>query len=225
MDESKSSSDSSLKGKQASDAPMPPVRRSREQTTARILDVAEDLFSRRDPQRVTVREIAEQAGVTHALVHQYVGTKEQILLAVIERGAPRRQQIMSEHPDLRELMPLLFDDIVSRRIHTRSVVRSAMDGIEYAPFEDRLKSGRMLIELASGAAASGHTRLHSPEAMDPRIVMAAATSLIYGWVVTQDWLVEICGLQDEDPAEVHRRIREIAAYVAELVFPPADEST
>jgi len=199
------------------------ARRSREETTTLILDAAEDLFSRCDPNRVTVREIAELAGVTHALVHQYVGTKSQILRAVINRGAPHRQEIIAEHPDLREVIPLLFEDVVSRRIHSRSVIRSAMDGIEYAPFEDRLETGRMLVDLAAKTAASGYERPPGPEAIDPRIVTAATVTLMYGWVVTQEWLVKICGLEDEDPAEVTRQVRDIAGYVADLVLPPAEE--
>ena len=64
------------------------TRHPRAETTERILDAAEDLFSRRDPDKVTVREIAAKAGVTHPVVHEYVGSKADIVAAVIERGAP-----------------------------------------------------------------------------------------------------------------------------------------
>ena len=103
------------------------TRQSREETTAAILDAAEELFSRRDPNRVTVREIAEKAGVTHPLVHQYVGSKSDILDAVIRRGAPHRHEIMAAHPDFREVMPLLFADVLSRRVHSRAI-RPLRDG-------------------------------------------------------------------------------------------------
>ena len=76
------------------------TRHPRSETTERILDAAEDLFSRRDPDNVTVREIAAKAGVTHPVVHEYLGSKADIVAAVIERGAPRRQQLMTRAPRL-----------------------------------------------------------------------------------------------------------------------------
>ena len=58
-------------------------RRGRDATTAAILDAAEGLFYERDYEAVTVRDIAEQAGVSHALVHQYAGSKEDLFRAVL----------------------------------------------------------------------------------------------------------------------------------------------
>ena len=95
MGESKSSKDPSPKGNRTSGTPEPQARRSREETTARILDAAEELFASRNPTHVTVREVAEKAGVTHALVHQYVGTKDDLLKAVVARGAPKRLEMIA----------------------------------------------------------------------------------------------------------------------------------
>ncbi len=202
----------------------PRTRLSREETTAAILDAAEELFSRRDPNRVTVREIAEKAGVTHPLVHQYVGTKANILDAVVKRGAPARHEIMEAHPHYREAMPLLFADVLSRRVNTRSIVRSAMDGVEYAPFEDRLKTGRMLLELARTAVDQGTTRPPALGVTDPRIALAGSVALAYGWVATQDWLVQLFDLQDLDRAEIDSELETILMNVADLIFPPTEDS-
>jgi AcrR family transcriptional regulator len=199
------------------------IRQSREVTTSAILDAAEELFSRRDPNKVTIREIAANAGVTHPLVHQYVGTKTDILEAVIRRGAPQRQEVMAEHPDLREAVPLLIADILSRRVHSRAILRSAMDQVDYAPFEDRLDTGRMLLELANESAKGGRRRPPAPGTMDPRIVMAAMVALAYGWAGGQDWLTKIFQLEEEDQVEIQRQIEDICLYVADLVFSPAED--
>jgi AcrR family transcriptional regulator len=156
------------------------VRFTREETTARILDAAEDLFSHRDPKSVTVREIAAQAGVTHALVHQYVGTKAEVLNAVIVRAAPDRKRMIMDMPNLHSVVPLLFQDVLDRRIHTQSIIRSAMDGVEYASLKDRTEVGRVLLDLSSASKAAGAARLATPDAMDPRIIMAAAVVLWMG---------------------------------------------
>ena len=61
-------------------------RRGRDATTAAILDAAEELFHERGYEAVTVRDIADQAGVSHALVHQYAGSKEDLFRAVLSRN-------------------------------------------------------------------------------------------------------------------------------------------
>jgi TetR/AcrR family transcriptional regulator, repressor for neighboring sulfatase len=197
-------------------------RSTREETSERILDAAEELFARREPARVTVREIAERAGVTHPLVHVYFGTKADIVNAVIARGAPQRQRIMVEHPTLREAVPLLAEDVVTRRVHSRSVVRSIMDDTEYVSLEARLETARMLLGLANDAVAGGVTRAPEAGAMDPRVVLAAFTALVFGWAALEDFLVEAFDLTDLD--EARRQLGDIGLTVAELSLPPGGSS-
>jgi AcrR family transcriptional regulator len=54
---------------------------------ARILDAAEDLFSKRGFDGVTMREVAELANVDAALAHYYFSTKQGMFDAVLERRA------------------------------------------------------------------------------------------------------------------------------------------
>ena len=71
-----------------------PRRGGREQTTAAILDAAEKLFAERGFTAVTVRDIAAEAGVSHALVHRYLGAKEEVYRAMLSRREtvdPRRR--------------------------------------------------------------------------------------------------------------------------------------
>ena len=200
------------------------TRHPRSETTERILDAAEDLFSRRDPDQVSVREIAEKAGVTHPVVHEYLGSKADIVAAVIERGAPRRQQIMVEHPDFFEALPLVSGDVLNRRVHSRSVVRAAMDDRRYEALEDRILSGQMLLDLARKSIAEGASRLPAAAPVDPGFALAAATAMVYGWVAMEDWLVQFYDLMGEDPADLRARLVEIVVQVAGLAFPPPAEA-
>lgn len=56
-------------------------------TADRILDAAEDLFSKRGFDGVTMREVAELANVDSALAHYYFSTKQGLFDAVLERRA------------------------------------------------------------------------------------------------------------------------------------------
>ena len=61
-------------------------RGGREQTTAAILDAAEKLFAERGFTAVTVRDIAAEVGVSHALVHRYLGSKQDVYRAMLARS-------------------------------------------------------------------------------------------------------------------------------------------
>ena len=52
-----------------------------------ILAAARDLFARRGVDGVSVREIAAAAGVNHALVHRYFGTKNDMVAEILEGEA------------------------------------------------------------------------------------------------------------------------------------------
>ncbi len=223
MGESKSSTDSFPKGSRTSGTSEPQARRSREETTARILDVAEGLFASRNPTHVTVREVAEKAGVTHALVHQYVGTKDDLLKAVVARGAPKRLEMIQHLPDFRAVTPQLVNDVLERQLHSRTMIRSAMDGVDYASVEDRMTTGQALLALATQTASTGAARELAPEPMDPRVVTAAVTALAYGWVATGEWLARIFDLEDETPEEVRAQLLEMVSRMTEQIFPLAKD--
>ena len=75
------------------DAPTPRRGRPRKaqavagDTSASILDAAEDLFSKHGFYGVTIREVAREAGVDTALVHYYFGSKRELFDAVFLRRA------------------------------------------------------------------------------------------------------------------------------------------
>jgi AcrR family transcriptional regulator len=68
-------------------APPPPPRRRRDPETARveILDAAERLLAERPPDAVGLKEVAEAAGVSHALVSHYFGTYADLVDSVLIR--------------------------------------------------------------------------------------------------------------------------------------------
>lgn len=196
-------------------------RASREETTARILDAAQELFSARNPCDVTVRQIAEKAGVTHALVHQYVGTKDELLSAVIQRT--NRAAIARESSNLDEALQVIVADILANRLHSKTMVRSAMDGVEYVSLNKRIETGQALIELARKDAASGVEPKPAPRGIDPRVVVAAMSSLALGWVATEDWNWHVFGIDPSEKDEVFRQLLLIVGYVGDLVLLPEDE--
>jgi len=167
-------------------------------------------------------ETSPRGGVTHALVHQYVGSKQDLLNAVIQRVAQDRVVIAHEAASLREAVDAILSQILANPVHTKSLVRSAMDGVEYVSLRQRIETGRALVELADATAASGAAPAPPPRGLDHRVVMAALTALSFGWGAIEDWLWPIYGLDSSDKDEVYRQLGQIAAYLADLVLQPGD---
>ena len=196
------------------------ARATREETTAHILDAAEELFATRNPNEVTVREVAERAGVSHALVHQYVGTKEELLNAVIQRVATDRAATVKRSPTLPKAVRELATEVLTNRVYTKTVVRSAMDGVEYVSLKDRIATGHALIKLAGETAASGAKPGPAPHGIDNNVLAAAISSLLFGWGAIEDWAWPIFDLDPANKEDIYRQLGDILVYVADLALQP-----
>ena len=179
-------------------------RRGREATTTAILDVAQELFSERGYHSVSVREIAERAGVSHALVHQYVGRKSDIFRAVLSRNESFIASVAPDNPDLIESGAglMLRQGLTEKgRIQGRLVARSALNGLRYDRTTGRFEATERLVELAVQAATSTSPAERAGKDLDPRLVVAAFVSLFIGWVSAESWIRPATGLEDMDDAE------------------------
>jgi AcrR family transcriptional regulator len=180
------------------------TRRGRKATTAAILDAAEELFSAHGYNAVAVRDIAERAGVSHPIVHTYVGSKADVLRAVLARDEGLIATAAPANPDLIESARLMWRYGLGQDglTYLRLVARAALDGLPYDRTPGKFEGTERLIELAEQAAASAAPAERTATDLDPRVVIAAAVSLFLGWAATQSWVRPAAGLQDMDDAEL-----------------------
>lgn len=181
-----------------------PQRRGREATTAAILDAAQELFSAHGYGAVAVRDIAKRAGVSHALVHRYAGSKAEIFRAVLTRDEGELVSAAPDNPDLLETASLMLRHGFEQpgRLHVRLVARSALNGLRYDRTSGRFEATERLIELAELAAASASPAERTEKDLDPRLVVAGAVALFIGWAAAESWLRPAAGLDDMDDAEL-----------------------
>ena len=192
-------------------------------TTSRILDSAQELFAKRGPGAVSVRQIAENAGVSHAIVHRYFGSKDELIQAVFQRVDASRTATARESVSLRQVYQALFPNLMMfQRDHSMMLVRSAMEGREYVPLAERITTTSAMVELARKTAASGADPLPPPSDIDPRVLVSAISAMILGWASIEDWVWPTAGLDPVDKDEVYRQLMEIVLYVADLAL-VADE--
>jgi AcrR family transcriptional regulator len=184
--------------------------RGREHTTVAILDAAEDLFSAHGFTAVTVRAIAECAGVSHALVHRYVGSKADIYRAVLTRNEEAILEAAPDDPDLLASASLMFREaLATQRQYVRLIAHSALHGLSYDRTSGRFAATERLVELAERAAAAATPEERADKDLDPRLVVAACVALLLGWSATESWVRPAAGIEDMDEAEVEAGLERI----------------
>jgi TetR/AcrR family transcriptional regulator, repressor for neighboring sulfatase len=180
-----------------------PGHRTRETTVAAIMDAAEELFSAQGFTAVTVRAIAERAGVSHALVHRYLGSKAEIYRAVLKRDEEAILQAAADDDGLLTSASLMFRAAVTvQRRYVRLIAHSALHGLSYDRTSGRFAATERLIKLAERAVASASPTERAEKDLDPRLVIAAAVALLLGWTATESWVRSAVGIQDMDDDEV-----------------------
>ena len=174
-----------------------PVGRS--EVMEAVLDAATELFAERGPDAVTVREVADRAGVNHALIHRHFGTKEELLRIVlakaIERMAAVARDTTNTGEDIRDVIAAMRREEPAIRLLAWALLAGyPIEQIwpEYPAFQ---KVQSVLAEEQAATGADGE---------NPRIVVATGTAMLFGWILFRPFLDRaaqlstIPGLDDED---------------------------
>jgi AcrR family transcriptional regulator len=187
---------------------------------ARVLDAAEELFSKHPYADVSVREIADAAGVSHALVHRYVGAKADILRAVLARHEGMFTKAAAGATTVREAAALMLggDTELAQR-YFRLVARVSLDSVLREVADVDFAATRLLASLAAAqVAASGEE-----PPVDPRLAIAAVVSLVVGFAALKDVLLTEVGIADIEPRRLDEQMVRIvdAALAATMPEPRA----
>jgi AcrR family transcriptional regulator len=86
-------------------------------TRARLIDSAERLFLQRDPSTVSVRMINAGAGLNSGAVHYHFGSRDGLLLALLDDRLSGRERLLARMDAL----------AAARRVRIRDVVELAVD--------------------------------------------------------------------------------------------------
>ncbi len=194
-------------------------RGSREQTTAAILDAAEKLFAERGFTAVTVRDIAAEAGISHALVHRYLGSKEQVYRAVLSRRENVIRDAAPAERDLAEATSLMLREaVLNQRGHVRLIAHSALHGLSYEKTVGQFAATARLVELARQTAAEeGEAR--DPDAPDPRFVIASLVAMLIGWSAAREWILRAADLEIMSVDDFVEEFERVALDLERLYFP------
>jgi AcrR family transcriptional regulator len=110
-----------------------------------VLDAAEGLMAEQGYEAATVAALVEEAGVPPSSIYHYFGSKEGVLLAVMERGAER----------FFEALPAIDRRVGSQAEHLQALVDTTATTLEEHP--DFL---RILVVMAAQPINAGQGKVH-----------------------------------------------------------------
>jgi len=129
----------------ASAVPVTPNHRGARSREA-VLDAAQSLMSEHGYEAATVAALVERAGIPPSSIYHYFGSKEGVLLAVMERGAAR----------FFEALPAFGRRTGSQIEHLRTLVQTSASTLERHP--DFL---RILVVMAAQPPKAGGGEVHA----------------------------------------------------------------
>jgi len=182
----------------------------RAETEAAILDAAWVRIARSGPAGTSLRDVASDAGCTHALVARYFGGKEGLVDAVADRLVERVSFAVDgvESSGSDSLLGLLT---VARehRSGVQLLVRCALGDLQPSGFPACLRAERVLATTRARAGTGG-TRA----SRRVRLCAHAASSLLLGWMTFEGFLVAATRL---GRVAASRRDAAIAAAAAQIM--------
>jgi AcrR family transcriptional regulator len=183
---------------------------------------------------VTIRRIAETAGVNHALVHRYYGTKDELLAAVLEQEAEFFAAIVDGCPDADTAASALFDALLHRRDFVTMLTRATLSG--RSATRRSFESGalhRLVVKVdeaehkrrpaADGGRSSTTGTAGTVERSDTarsRNAVAAYAALMLGWSVFQEFLAAAVLLDSDEVTDATEFVRAAAASILHDASPP-----
>jgi len=209
-------------------------RPARARAVASLVSAATELFAARGPDGVSLREIAAHAGLNYGLIHQYVGSKDELLRLVIAQSTSTTAVRFAQADGVGEALELLQGPVgADRPAYPRLLAWAILQGRDPRELAGPAPALPQLIAMlpAKGAPAGGddpladddladHAAPDDPAASaddlaeDPRLRAAAIAALTLGWSLFGTFVSHAAGLDDVAPAEAHAAVQSLARRIA-----------
>lgn len=178
-----------------------------------ILAAARELFAAHGVDGVSVRQIAARAGVNHALVHRYFGTKDEMVAAILlaegERISGMGRPEADAETSLQALREILLHALGEGRTSLLLMLRAEMDGL--AP--ELMLEGAPLRPLAILRAWLSQRAPEGSEADVEALAMVVGAAMM-GLASCTPMLANGVGAQGADEDELLRRCVDVLVAVA-----------
>lgn len=186
-----------------------------------ILEAARELFGERDLSSVSIRDIAEAAGVSHGLVQQYLGSREQMIGEIVRREVESFALNFAPIPtstspsELERLEFALKSGRERFQDFATLITRAELAGLEPEKMlNPDVPTPAMLVARAILEIREGNEGTES--GMDAALVAAYVTAALFGFATMSPWLMTVVGLAPEDYDKRWDELMEITVTLARV---------
>ena len=186
----------------------PRPARDRVDAEKRLISAAADMLGEIGPRALSVRAVAERAGVNHGLVHHYFGGKDGLLTAAMAFLVDEHARFAREQSRGNALpAPLALS---GDQRYLRAVVRAVLDGeMELATME--IERG---VSIPRGALqyAAAIQNMETPD-VETKAMVTIGMALEMGWAALEPFLFAVTEVSDDEEELVRARVRELTRSV------------
>jgi AcrR family transcriptional regulator len=193
------------------------MSRSKEASEAakkKIMDAASGLFARHGVNGVSIRDIAAEAGMNHALIIRYFGSKDGLVTEILRReisaltGAYSARPEQSAGETLAKLRGVLLNSLTAQQDTMRLILRSGLDGLSPESYVD--PNAERAATLMAKWIASRQTNENLPDA---KLVSVVVMGTLFSLTAIAPWLMTSVGLPPEDFANRKKDIVDVLIWI------------
>lgn len=180
-----------------------PARRERGAADA-ILEAAGELFMDASPSKVTLRDVAERAGVNYGLIHRHFGTKEALLTARFRQLTAYGATHIRKSVDAVDATEALFD--ASAGGFARMFASVVLDGVPAEHVFGDTSAAQAYTALLEDLWERG-PRAPVPAAdFDPRVVTAFVMLNVMVWDLFAPYMQVLASIDDRELPDVRDEV-------------------
>jgi len=149
-----------------------PAPAGRDEVVRSLVAAAVELFADRGPDGVALRDVATAAGVNYGLIHQYIGTKDDLLRLVFRSVSEQAAERFAAAPDVDAALDELMRPHRRPSAYVTMLAWALLQGRDAQALLGRSPALGVLVERLAGSEAA------EPEA---RVRVAATVAMNLGW--------------------------------------------
>lgn len=151
----------------------------RAQVVRALLDAGASMLAEKGPNELSVRGVAERAGVNHGLVHRHFGTKQGFVRAIVDDLADQLHAARARGEPIEGLKSLTDSQYI------RVLARCLLDGMDMPSIQTRFPVMRELREQFDAMYERGELRSDATA----RVLLAMTVALGMGWILFEPFLM------------------------------------
>lgn len=185
---------------------------------AALLQAAGELFSTHSPSDVSLRQVAELAGVNYGLIHRHFGTKEALLVELFRAYTRYGGDLITEAGSAEDALRDIFEADAGNFPALLAWV--ALDGSDpQAVFGDTSAVDRLRALIEAHWADPGQAPLGGDRPVDPRVATGVAVLLIMVWDLYAPYIRVLADVDDLDGGDVDRQVLELVLRMVQAAGP------